>query len=166
MGRLRSCEDAEFIASITSEVTELFGTDDASLYRFSAVAAENIARKDPIWDEPTTTPAYQKFNVPVMWFDWSTNDAASENGIDSETDAVAYISKNHLIGAGVPLDHELDYVNAGDILVLHNKCGQQALTFDIVQTDRDGWINSTGDWTQYKLDLKRRQKYEPERKLT
>ena len=166
MGRLRSCEDADFIASITSEVTELFGTDDASLYRFSAVWPENIARKDPIWDEPTTTPAYQKFNVPVMWFDWSTNDAASENGIDSETDAVAYISKNHLIGAGVPLDHELDYVNAGDILVLHNKCGQQALAFDIVQTDRDGWINSTGDWTQYKLDLKRRQKYEPERKLT
>ena len=166
MGRLRSCEDADFIASITSEVTELFGTDDASLYRYSAAAAENIARKDPIWDEPTTTPAYKKFDVPVMWFDWSSNDLASESGDDSEVDAVAYISKNHLIGAGVPLDHDQDYVNVGDILVLHNKCGQQPFYFDIVQTDRDGWINSSADFTQYKMDLRRRQKYEPERKLT
>lgn len=165
MGRLRSCEDADFIASITSEVTDLFGTDDASLYRYSAASAANIARKDPIWDEPTTTVAYVKFNLPVMWFDWNSTDNASDSGDDVELDATAYISLNHLKAAGVPVDHDLDYVNAGDILVIHNKCGHQALYFDIVQTNRDGWINSTSLFTQYKLDLKQRQKYDPERKL-
>lgn len=166
MGRLRSCEDTDFIASITDEVTELFGVEDAGLYRYSAVWPENIARKDPLWDEPNTTPAYKLFNVPLMWFDWASVDSASEFGDDSEIDASAYISRNHLISAGVPPDHDLDYVNAGDILVIHNKCGHQKLYYDIVQSDRDGWINSTDQFTQYKLQLKRRQKYDPERKLT
>lgn len=166
MGRLRSCEDADYIASITSEVTDLFGTDDAALYRFSAVWPENINRKDPVWDEPTSTPAYGKFNLPVMWFDWTSTDMASEIGDDIEIDATAYISINHLMEAGVPLDQDSDYVSAGDILEIHNKCGHQKLTYDIVQADRDGWINSTDRFTQYKCLLKRRQKYEPERKLT
>lgn len=167
MGRLRSCEDTAFIASITSEVTDLFGTDDASLYRYIAAWPENIARKDPVWDEPTSTPAYRKFDLPLMWFDWQSTDQASELGLESEVDVSScYLALNHLIAAGVPQDQDMDYVSAGDVIEIHNKCGHQKLTYDIIEADRDGWINSTDQFTQYRCVLKRRQKYEPERKLT
>lgn len=167
MGRLRSCEDAAYIASIASEVTDLFGTDDAALYRYIAVWPENIARKDPVWDEPTSTPAYKKFQLPVMWFDWASLEDASELGLESALEiSQCYLALNHLIGAGVPQDQDGDYVAPGDIIELHNKCGHRKETYDVITVDRDGWINSTDQFTQYRCSLKRRQKYEPERKLT
>jgi hypothetical protein len=166
MGRLRSCEDSHLIAKITAEVTELFGTDDAALYRYIAVWTENINRKDPVWGEPTSTPAYKRFDLPVHWFDWASIENASELGLEQEIEiSTAYIALNHLLAAGVPIDQDGDYVAPGDILSLHNKCGHVTTSYDILTVDRDGWINSTDQFTQYKLSLKRRQKYEPERKL-
>lgn len=164
MGRLRSGKDAALFCRIAAEVVDLYGTTDCTLYRFSAALDENLAGKDPLWDEPKVTPTYEKFKLPCHWFDYNTTANPSEFGRDDEVDATAYISLNHLISAGVPSDENKEYVEPGDILSVHDKCGRETQFYDIIQTNRDGWVDSSDQYTGYNLELKRRAKYVPNRK--
>lgn len=164
MGRLRNGRDAALFRRIAAEVTDLFGTADCTLYRYSAALDENLAGKDPIWDEPTTTPTYKKFSLPCNWFDYNSTANPSEFGRDDEIDATAFLALNHLIGAGVPPDENKDYVEPGDIISIHDSCGHEIQVYDILQTNRMGWVNSSDRFTGYELELKRRSKYVPERK--
>lgn len=168
MGRLRDDREAEYFCSIAQEVTDLFGTDDATLYRFSAREDENLAGKDPLWDEPSETVGtafYKPFDLPVMWFSWASNIlTVAPMGREEEIDVIAHVTVNHLKQAGVVPDVDGEWIAPGDTLAIHTKCGHETLEYDILQTNREGWINSSDKFVYYELTLKRRAKYEPERK--
>lgn len=164
MGRLRGGNEAAYFQKIAAEVTELFGTLDCSLYRHYGAEDTNLALKDPVWDEPSTTPAYKKYDLPCSWFGQDSLVDASEFGRDITQSSRAYLALLHLIQAGAPLDQSNDYVETGDILAIHNRCGHEVEIYDIIQVVRAGWVNSSDQFTGYDLELKRRDKYVPERK--
>lgn len=165
MGRLRSDRDAAFICSIADEVTELFGTENSSLYRYYGRWPENLSGKDPVWDEPSSTAFFERYDLPCQWFDWNSSDNENPQGRGEEIDATGYVTLNHLKAAGVPVDPGGEYVAVGDVLAVHTGCGGETFFYDIIQTNREGWINSTDKFTGYSLELKRRNKYVPERKV-
>ena len=68
MGRLRHDEDFGFLSSIATEVVDLFGTD-ATLYRFFEAPGENVAVRDPLYDEPGLPNTVQRkaFNIKLHW---------------------------------------------------------------------------------------------------
>lgn len=166
MGRLRSGKDADYFCRIAGEVTDLFGTDDAILYRYFGKEDENLTGKDPIWDEPTTTAFFESYPMPVQWFDYTTISNESEHGRDEETDATAFLTVAHLIAAGVPVDPDKQYVSVGDTLAIHTDCGHLKLEYDILQVRREGWVDSSDNFVGYSVELKRRDKYVPERKTS
>jgi len=166
MGRLRSGKDAAFLCRVTQEVTDLFGQESATLFRHHAREADNLSGKDPIWDEPTTTVKFTGFDLPMMWFDWNATADAVEHGREDYLDATGWITVNHLIAAGVPKDYDGEYVSPGDTIAVHTKCGGERVEYDIIQTNREGWIDSSDKFTQYSLELKRRDKYIPNRKTS
>lgn len=165
MGRLRASEDAAFIASFAAEVNELVGTDDCTLYRYMAAWPQNIANKDPLWDEPEGLPYYEEFKMPMMIQDFTNNDAASDFGVESDNEATGFIALEHLKRFNVPLDHSGDYVNIGDVIGIFDRCGHETTYYDVINTNREGRINATDAFTGYSLSLTRKQKYVPERKL-
>jgi hypothetical protein len=166
MGRLRSGKDAEYFCRVAAEVTELYGTSDAILYRYFGKEDENLTGKDPIWDEPTTTAFFESYPLPIQWFDYASISNASEHGRDQEIDATAYITVTHLVAASVPLDPDKEYVAAGDTLAIHTDCGNERIEYDIIQINRDGWVDSSDVFVGYSIELKRRDKYVPERKTS
>ena len=164
MGRLRNDRDAALFHRIAGEVSDLFGTADMTLYRYFGAEDDNIARKDPLWDEPTTVAAFEAYKLTGFWFDWNSSNDQTEHGRDEEIDATAYVAVHHLVASGVILDPDLEYVSVGDVLAIHDKCGHGRFDYDILQTNRVGWVNNSDKFTGYNLDLKRRDKYVPERK--
>lgn len=168
MGRLRSGKDAAFLCRIAKEVTDLFGTADCVLFRFSALEDENIAIKDPLWDEPKLgeTVAYKAFDMPGAWSDWNSSVNTGDLGREDDIDALGYLTLGHLVAAGVPTDSDDEYVGPGDVLSVHSKCGRENFQYDILQANRDGWVDSSDQFTGYALELKRRDKYLPERKTS
>ena len=168
MGRLRSGKDAAFLCRVAKEVTDLFGTADGTLFRFSAAEDENLAIKDPLWDEPELgeTVAFESFDLPVAWSDWNSSVGVGSLGREDEIDAIGYLTVGHLLAAGVPKDSDGEFVGPGDVLSIHSKCGHEEFQYDILQTNRDGWVDSSDQFTGYQLELKRRDKYLPERKTS
>ena len=164
MGRLRGDRDAALFCRIAAEVTDLFVTVDCTLYRYFGAEDENLARKDPLWDEPTTVAAFEAYELPCFWFDWNSNNDQTEHGRDEEIDARAYLTTVHLEAAGVIVDPDGERVTVGDVISIHDKCGHGRYDYDILQTNREGWVNNSDKFVGYVLNLKRRDKYVPERK--
>jgi hypothetical protein len=164
VGRIRNDREASFFCDRAAEIVDLFGTEDCSLYRAFGEEDFNLDNKDPVWSEPTTTVKYKRYNLPCSWREWNSNVSPTEEGEELEIDAQAYLAVNHLVSNGVIKDNDKEYVAPGDILAIHDKCGHETFFYDILQTNRTGWINSSDKFTGYNLDLKRRDKYVPERK--
>ena len=166
MGSLRHDEDAAYMHSIAEEVVDLFGTDDAVLYRFAP--ADNITTRDPLYDEPVEgeTVHYKPFRTKAMFFSFTNNPFASEAGFYQETLTEGYVARKHLIGAGVLEDKDKELIAEGDVIEFHSR-SQGRIFYNIVQSTRTGFINDAGNYTGYQLSLKRTTKFVPERlKLT
>jgi len=164
MGRLRSGKDAAYFCRVAAEVTELYGAEGI-LYRYFGKEDENLTGKDPIWDEPTTTAYFEPYPLPIQWFDYRSLVDTVEHGQASEIDAVAFLTLAHLIAAGVPIDPDKQYVAVGDTLAIHAAgCGEEKLEYDIIQLNREGWVDSSDNFVGYSVELKRRDRYVPERK--
>lgn len=163
MGTFRNDEDTAYFHSVAQEVVDLFGVDDANLYRFSA--ANNITTRDPLYDEPSSgdTVKYHAYAVKVMFFNYSDNPFVSESGLYQESTSEGYASVAHLLAGGVPLDSAGEWIADGDVIEIHNR-SQGRIIYDIIQSTKAGFINDTGDFTGYTFSLKRSTKYVPERK--
>jgi hypothetical protein len=74
-----------------------------------------------------------------------------------------WISREHLDTAVVPIDRIGEQVRAGDFVKVW--VGGDEIYYDIVEATRDGYVNDSDKWTQYECTLKKRLKYEAERKL-
>jgi len=163
MGLLRSGKDASYFCNLAAEVTNLFGAKGI-LYRYHGKEDDNLSGKDPIWDEPTTTAFFEPYPLPIQWYDYRSNTTAVEHGRDEDVDASAFLTLVHMIAAGVPRDPSKEYVAAGDVLAIHTDCGSERVDYDIIQYLRQGWIDNSDNFVGYALELKRRDKYVPQRK--
>lgn len=160
MGRIRDDYEHPLLRSMAEEIVDLFGVDDAYLYRWEA--ADNLSIKDPLWDEPTTTAAFKRFTLKVRFSDYQGTEEPSDQGREIETDCSIYISVNHLMKAHVPLDHYGDWVVEGDVVGLHFR--GEYTEFDLVSVERDGFVNDSDKFTGYVCQGKRREKYIADRK--
>ena len=91
------------------------------------------------------------------------NQDAAEEYVEREYDGMASISysewQTKVVG-GVP-QAGLDAPREGDIVSFFDGF----LTFEVLKVMRTGFVNMTSAFTNYKLELKRRQSFEPERRL-
>ena len=163
MGKLRHAEDQAFFHSVAEEVVDLFGVDDAVLYRFAS--ADNQTTRDPLYDEPSLghTVKYTPYTVSLMFFDYTDTPEVSAGGFLETVQAKGYISLAHLEKAGVPVDDHLSHVAEGDIVAIHTGSSQKII-YDIIDVTRTGWVNDSSVFTAYDLSLKRSTKYLPDRK--
>lgn len=163
MGKLRHAEDQAYFHSIAEEVVDLFGVDDAVLYRFAP--ADNETTRDPLYDEPVLghTVKYLSYVLSMMFFDYLDTPEVGAGGLLETIQARGYISVTHLLGASVPTDARGDYLAEGDIVAFHTGSSQKII-YDIIDVTRTGWINDSSAFTGYDLTLKRSSKYLPDRK--
>lgn len=163
MGRLRDDYENPLHRCIAEEVIDLFGVDDVFLFRWEA--ADNISIKDPLWDEPTTTVAFKKFVIKASYQDnGSGTDNATESGREMETEIQIFISLNHLTKAQVPTDRFGDWLVDGDVVGLHYR--GEYTEFDLLEVQRDGFVNDSDKFTGYACQGKRREKYVADRKTS
>ena len=162
MGRIRNDYEASLIRGFAEEVVDLFGVDDAILYRFAAVDQTSVT--DPLWGEPSTVAKFKEFPIKVRFIDPTTEMETTEQGGHQVWNKRVYIAINHLIRAGVPQDASNDYVAEGDVIAIHTKTGEPDYTLDVIQVERVDWINDSDKFAGYELEVARRDKYHPERK--
>lgn len=146
---------------MVEEIVDLYGIDDAVLYRWSA--ADNLTNKDPLYSEPTTTPQYKPFKTKCHRLDPDQDTPSDPEGRDENYSAKLFMALNHLLQAHIPPDDQGDYVNVGDVLLLYIKT--VPIHYDIVKTNKSGYINDTSRFSGYDLTCVRREKFSPERKL-
>lgn len=161
MGRLRGGEDAAYFRSINEEVIDLFGNEDGVLHRFNAEGS--CPNQDPVWDEPTTKPNYEPFNLPFLIQDWNTPIQVDELGAETIYEATIYISRAHLDRVAVPKDSTGEQIRPGDKF----ECWHQGdrLYYDIITVNRDGFVNDSDCWSQYVLTCRRTTKYVSEKDI-
>ena len=161
MGRLRSECDLAYLRKISAETVDLFGVDDAILYKIDADA--RCRTKDALYSEPSDGLAFVAYKIKANFTEIADTHEASELGETDVFTNVAFVSWNLLEQAGVPLDDIGDHISEGDLIELFYKGAR--LIYDIKQVDRAGYHNNTQYWTGYNLTLDRNSKYYPDRKI-
>lgn len=159
MGRLRDCYEAPLFNSISEEVVDLYGVEDCYLYKFGTVDQRPVT--DPLWGEPTGTARFKRYKIKCLFQDFTDHSNESEMGTDHTWESKIYVSVNHLIAAGVPKNKDGDHIDEGDAIRIHYK--GDAKEYFVLQSDRTGWVNDSDQFTGYDLDVKRNDKYKPER---
>lgn len=160
MGRLRDDYEVSYIRDVSEEVIDLFGTDDVILYRFNP--CDNAETRDPLYDEPTTTLKYRAYAIKALYLDWQDDFLSGSQGSEKNFSNKIYVSLNHLLAANVPISADKEYIEEGDIIELHHR-GDKVI-YDIIQVDREGYVNNSDKFVGYTLDVKRNSKFVPERK--
>lgn len=161
MGRLRDGYDAPLWASVNEEVIDLFGNEDGFLHYLSA---DNCAVREPLYGEPAAKPRYTKFQIPYVIQDWTTPIDVNDDGSEQRYEATIFVSREHLLKAGVPLDGNGEMARPGDKFECWHKGDR--IFWDIIGVDRQGHVNDSDHWTQYILTCTRTVKYVPERDIS
>lgn len=160
MGRLRNDYERPLFMGVSEEVVDLFGVDDVAFFRFSS--ADNISGRDPLYDEPTTTVQYKQYTIKCLVTEKTDDADPTEFGTEHSYGSSIYVALNHLIKAQVTPDLSGDYVSEGDVIGINVR--GEYFEFDIINADRDGWINDSDKFVGYNLECKRRDKYVSQRK--
>lgn len=166
MGRLRGKEDDAFFQDINEEVYELFGNDDFFLYVLNHAAS--VSGADPLYSEPSANLAYTKYPVTGFVTESDTAYQGTEQGEDIEISATGFFSRKIFEKTGVPrhgsesLPGNLNFITAGDVLEVYAR--GETTFYDVLGSDRKGYVNDSDSWTYYECLLKRRESFAPERK--
>jgi len=163
MGRLRHDEDFGFLSSIATEVVDLFGTD-ATLYRFFEAPGENVAVRDPLYDEPGLPNTVQRkaFNIKLHWQDLVEAAGHFDTGMNFENSAVAFVSLDHLISVGVKKDTAGDFISEGDIIQI-NRGTHNVTYWNVVNTNKTGFANDSHQYVGYNIKLSRNTNFDASR---
>lgn len=162
MGTLRDATENELFQDYSSEMSELFGDTDVQLWRLNEGKSEN--NNDPLWDEYAPHPLYDKFEL-IGFFQQPerTFETDSPNPLNPETDTLFTVARDHLDKKAVPHDVFGFQIRAGDVIQNHSI--GDVIFYDILNVNRRGWVNNSDQWTFLECELKRRDKFSPERKL-
>ena len=163
MGRLRHDEDFGYLSDICEEVVDLFGTS-AILYRVFEAAQENVAVRDPLYDEPSlpSTVQRKKYEIKVHWQDLSEEAGHFDTGMNFENTKTAFVTLSHLIAVGLERDIAGDFISEGDVLEI-NQGTHNVTHWDIVNTNKTGFANDSHQYVGYNLQLKRNTNFDPTR---
>ena len=161
MGKLLDDSEIELFDMVASEVNELAG-DEVNYHSVNKEKSEI----DPIYGE------YKKRHIDGPWrlpakFSWPQQTPVSgEAGFTVEFDGQATISRVHFEEKNAPYPVEGDVIEAWRTPYHDADSMGKGLYFDIIKVDNDGHINDSPTFVQFKLTLKRRPQYAPERRLT
>jgi len=165
MGKvLNDCEVGLF-DKINSDLNELAGIR-VNYYGYDPNTAENKAKVDPLYGEPTERKFDGPFRVWAIVKYPTYTPMTEESGFGREWDSKCTISRHHLDEANAP------YPAEGDIIEMwrtpfHDAWSMgKGMFFDVIKSENDGHINGTPTFTQFKLTLKRRSQFGAERRIT
>jgi hypothetical protein len=146
------------------EVLRLAGTPNAVLWAFASYSVSGDA--DCLYEEPIPgSNHYFPFKV-MCWFEQPSAAAeSSDEGRQNVLDAVFYFSRKNLETINVPLDSDKNHVRVGDIVELFSKDKVKRWFFQIKNVERNGFLNDSRYWTQYKCEAIRYDQFNPERQL-
>lgn len=160
MGVLIHTKDERFFNCVSREVVRLAG-----MYCFYFVLDVVKSRKDPLYgemEEEIFNPEKDSVNgIKLPCFTRATEHSttASEEGRRTEWDAELWIAKKdweQYIGV---VGSNSSKPKIGDIILAWDKY------YDVIDTHRDGFLDDERSvFTQWRLDLKKREKYDPERR--
>lgn len=182
MTRIYFDEDATYLRGLEEERIELVGP---TCEYYSLNRGENV---DALYGEPTNDPLYggsSARGAPVVSNEaWNfypdiaggddpltfpcameyqesegRNPIARTEGFVHEYDAIMAISRNHWECALEDTAIEAREPKEGDVLYLFGEW------WDVVKTGRSGYILDSPEFVGYKLELKKRTQFTPERKV-
>jgi hypothetical protein len=153
----QTIDELPFFDKLAKEYAEKFGTK-VRLILFD----KEKSTIDPIYDEPTKTVTRVVENLPAIVVELvpiSTVEAREE-GLKNEKDTTIHFTRAHLEETkdtnGVALG--LSDVPEGAIVEVY---GSQ---YDIIQSNREGFLNNVNKWLRVVCTLKRRSEFFPDRR--
>jgi hypothetical protein len=168
MGRIRGREDNEYWQGVNREVFELFANSD---FRLWVLCPKTAAAQDPLYGEPSNSDLiFVPFEITGFIQEFSDDAIAAELGINIEASTLAWVNRRILEDAGLK-QHGTDteMVSTGDVLEVYRDTKGEMNTgytyYDIVNTDRKGYLNDSDKWTYMELMLRRRDSFKPERRV-
>lgn len=162
MGRLRDGYENPLFQHYSTEMVDLFGTDEVILYRFDEKMSDD--NSDPLWDEYSPKPKYRPFKIKAFrTMPESDSPTNSPQGRNVETTTTVTVARGHLDMAGVPSDVDGVQVRPGDIFLFFEK--GDALYFDVIKSNYRGYVNNTDARTFVECECLRKDKFTAERKL-
>lgn len=144
------------------EVLRLAGTQKTILWAFTSHSVSGDA--DCLYEEPIQgSQHYFPFKV-LCWFEQPSQSAEStEEGRSNVVDGIVYFSRKDLENRKVPLDAENHHVRVGDIVQLFSHDKVRTWYLQVKNVERDGFVNDSEFWTQYKCEVIKYDQFEPER---
>ncbi len=152
------------LAYYRSLEAERFGLTGQSCTYWSLTRSINV---DPLYEEPFDFIlgqgdwAYTQYTVVMaIEFQEEENEDVSvrDEGFDIDSTAVAYLSYNEWVANGGSADSRSPKV--GDVVLCMNKY------FDVIKTGSSGNLIDRSSAVGFKFELKRRSKFDPDRKTT
>lgn len=120
---------------------------------------------DCVYGEPIQgTKHYLPYKV-LAYFERPTQLAEGlDDGLVNTDDSIVYFSRRDLENKKVPLDPvSQEHVQVGDIVQFFK--GQREFFLEVRNVEKDGWINDSEWWTQYRCDTVVNSAFVPDNKL-
>jgi hypothetical protein len=182
------CEaDGEFFRKIAEDLNEWTGAvnpggpngptnpDGSPYYAFSIFQRDKSANFDPVYQEIDITkdPVFIggfRLPVPVEYeeAEGHYNQLVTEEGVEREYDAIAYIDRNswadRVLGDSVTYKG-FAQPNEGDVVVMFMGDPDKERWFDVQKVEKFGYVLTSPDYTGWKLTLNDRSSLEAVRRL-
>jgi hypothetical protein len=149
--------------SIAQEPPRLSGTP----FRFYSV--RRARARDPLYGEPSQDKQEWDFHGPwemfgVIEYDQPSdnNSEATSDGIQIQSDATFEAARKEFEDAGAP------FPKIGDVIEIWNEnefSDVQQRYWEVTKSNPDGSIHSSEVYVMWKMDLKRRTRFDPKRKI-
>lgn len=150
-------EELPFWDSVNSEVQELVGIN-ADYFRIS----KTESTRHRTYDEPNVTEGQAwEFAEPVtitcIIQEWAEIKDAGDRGLEQRFEARCWLSRKMMDDAKIDPQE-------GDVIVVWGERPGVGGGWDIIQVNEEGFLGNNPVPTQFVLDLRRRDRYIPERK--
>lgn len=99
------------------------------------------------------------FEEPAISFD------VTVLGAEEVADVIWWVSRRIVEAAKVPRDGSGDYIKSGDIIQAFSKDKTETTYYEVINSNRTGYVHDSKTFTQYRLDCVRSSAFKPERKI-
>jgi hypothetical protein len=172
-GRLFNGEcrrDEQFFLGVADEIAAIAGVPDSKVQYWQLLQYEN---HDPLYQEADPKELFRgpyQIAVTIEFDEAEGNydqESTEEQGVERTYDAVLGVAKleweRKVVSATAPLSPGFAEPREGDVVGVFD--APDTRWFDVLKVDRSGYVNMTGTFVSWKVQLKNRQSFAPPRRL-
>lgn len=170
---LREGESAFTLSDSEKELFDLFAKEQVDIIGtpldYFSQQLEQSSR-DPLYDEPTQRSWAGPFKMKA-WVSWASSiPVTSEEGFRFQFLAQVWVPRAEVERVGMPAPFEGDVLRFWNIPFFNDITDEgvagSGYFFDVINADNDGHINDTSTFVGFRLDVKRRTEFTPERRIS